>query len=314
MELSARPDVILTHESDLDGFVAGHLLQRLARKKFGTDVRLEAWNSQAWRQRALRETTAWVCDFTFESRLDRPGWCIVDHHPTLARPSAAHLLHDPSRCAASLCYQLCQTEALGNPTLDRLVHLTNVGDLFLEADPEFDNAQDYAALLKTYGFWNLSRLIDAQLEALLDHPLLEVIRTRRRIEDPIGLAWSRSRIVPLSPEVGWVDIAVGNSNLIVNQLLRDPQCPFQVLLTMPRRTASGVVVSLRSRNGGALDLARKLQGGGHPNAAGATLPRGIQGFPEAADYIRQILRPAPLVGEALDGALGGLSLDLPARA
>ena len=37
-----RPEVIITHESDLDGLVSGVLLQRLARKLFNTDVPLEA--------------------------------------------------------------------------------------------------------------------------------------------------------------------------------------------------------------------------------------------------------------------------------
>jgi hypothetical protein len=119
-------------------------------------------------------------------------------------------------------------------------------------------------------------------------------------------------VVPLSPKVGWVDVVVGNSNLIVHELLRDPACAYEVLLTMPRRTAAGIVVSLRSKNGEALPIARKLQGGGHPNAAGATLPRGIQGFPEAADYVRGIIDPKPPAATSLDGALGGLSLDLPA--
>ena len=32
-----KPDVIITHESDLDGLVAGVLLQRLAQTLFGSD-------------------------------------------------------------------------------------------------------------------------------------------------------------------------------------------------------------------------------------------------------------------------------------
>jgi len=50
-----RPEVIITHESDLDGLIAGVLLQRLARKLFNTEVRLEACNYNYWRQRELRE-------------------------------------------------------------------------------------------------------------------------------------------------------------------------------------------------------------------------------------------------------------------
>ena len=36
-----KPDVILTHESDLDGLLSGLLLQRLARKIYGATVRLD---------------------------------------------------------------------------------------------------------------------------------------------------------------------------------------------------------------------------------------------------------------------------------
>lgn len=309
MDSLPRPDVILTHESDLDGFMAGHLLVRLARKLFGIEPRLEAWNSQAWRQRPVREKCAWVCDFAFEPRLDQAGWVVIDHHQTATQPARAVLRHDPGKSAALLCYELCQQHGLGSPELDRLVRLTNVGDLFLEDDPAFEEAQDYAALLKAYSFWNLSRLVGGSLESLLEHPLLEVVRTKRRVEDPIGLAWSRGRVTRLAEDVGWVDVAVGNSNLIVHALLRDPANNYRVLLTMNRKASSGVSISLRSRNGEALALARRLQGGGHPNAAGATLPRSVQNLPDAVDYLRGLLDPAPATATSLEGALGGLRLD-----
>ena len=37
-----KPEVIITHESDLDGFVAGLLLQRLAMQLYGEKVPLQA--------------------------------------------------------------------------------------------------------------------------------------------------------------------------------------------------------------------------------------------------------------------------------
>ena len=89
--------------------------------------------------------------------------------------------------------------------LDRLVHLNNVADLFLEDDPEFVLANDYANLVKVYQFWNLHALINGQIEALLDHPLLEVMATKRRVEDPLGFEWSKNNILALSPAVGYVD-------------------------------------------------------------------------------------------------------------
>ena len=36
-----RPEVILTHESDLDGFVSGILLRRLAKHLFGAEIPME---------------------------------------------------------------------------------------------------------------------------------------------------------------------------------------------------------------------------------------------------------------------------------
>jgi len=309
MERLPRPDVILTHESDLDGFVSGHLLQRLAKAVHGVDVRLEAWNTQAWKQRPLKENSAWVCDLAYDPRLDRPDWVIIDHHPVEDRPRRARFIQDTTHSAAKLCYAFCCDAGLGNPTLDRIVELTDIGDLFAEEHPDFELSQEYAALLKSYPFWNLSKLLGGQIEALLDHPLLEVVRARKRIEDPIGLAWSRQRITEVTPSLGWVDIAVGNANLIVHELLRSPDCRHAILATMIKKAAAGIVISLRSRNGEALPIAQKLQGGGHPNAAGATLPRSVQTFPDALEFLRRILDPKPQPVGNLEAAFSTLRLD-----
>src|SRR5215813_10917822 len=112
-----RPDVIITHESDLDGLIAGVLLQRLARKLFNTEVRLEAYHYNFWKQRELREKAAWVTDLTFEPRLDRPNWAVIDHHVTETSPKSATLIHDLNKSAGRLCYELCQENGLGSPAL-----------------------------------------------------------------------------------------------------------------------------------------------------------------------------------------------------
>jgi len=286
------PEVICTHESDLDGLVSGLLLQRLARHRFGQTVPLEAYHNHPWRQRPLPEKRAWVADFTFDARLDRPDWVIVDHHTADARPQRARLIHDPAKSAGLLCYELCQEAGLGNPTLDRLVHLNDVADLFLVEDPEFALACDYANLVKSYQFWNVHALIEGELERLVDHPLLEVMRVKRRLEDPLGFEWSRKNVVALSPEVGYVDTIVGNVNLIVHRLLAEQAVTQPVLVTLFRKGGGSVIVSLRSRNGEALRVAELLKGGGHPNAAGATLPRSVQRIEDALDYLRQVLNPA----------------------
>ena len=286
-----KPDVIITHESDLDGLVSGVLLQRLARKLFHTDVRLEAYAYQNWRQRELREKSGWIADVTFETRMDRPNWAIIDHHATETPPKNALFIHDLNKSAGLLCYELCQQQGLGSPALDRLVHLNNVADLFLEDDPDFMLASDYANLVKIYQFWNLNALIGGEIEKLLDHPLLEVMEVKRRVENPLGLAWGKENVAEITPHVGFVDTVIGNNNLIVHQLLEQQATKYPVLLTLFRRANGVVIASLRSRNGEALKIAEKLQGGGHANACGATLPRSIKTIPDAVNYLRQTLNP-----------------------
>jgi nanoRNase/pAp phosphatase (c-di-AMP/oligoRNAs hydrolase) len=86
---------------------------------------------------------------------------------------------------------------------------------------------------------------------------------------------------------------VGNNNAIVHQLLEGKVTPYPVLLTLFRKANSTVVVSFRSRNGEALKVAEKFLGGGHANACGATLPRSVKNIPDALDYLRAHLNPAP---------------------
>jgi len=286
-----RPDVIITHESDLDGLVSGVLLQRLARKLFNTDVRLEAYHYNSWRQRDLREKSGWIADLTFEQRMDRPNWVIIDHHATDAPPKNALFFHDLTKSAGLICYELCQQQGLGSPALDRLVHLSNVGDLFLEDDPNFILAGDYANLVKIYQFWNLHALINGEIEQLLNNPLLRVMEVKRNIEDPLGFAWSRENVTELTPQLGFVDTVIGNNNLIVHQLLEQHATKYPVLLTLFRRANGVMIASLRSRNGEALKVAERLQGGGHANASGATLPRSVKTVPDAINYLRQVLNP-----------------------
>src|SRR6202034_4804300 len=111
----------------------------------------------------------------------------------------------------------------------------NVSDLFLVDDPDFVLASDYANLVKIYQFWNLHTLIGGDIEKLLDHPLLEVMAVKRRIENPIGFDGSKANVSELSPTIGFVDTVVGNNNLIVQQLLEQKATKYPVLVTLFRR-------------------------------------------------------------------------------
>jgi oligoribonuclease NrnB/cAMP/cGMP phosphodiesterase (DHH superfamily) len=235
--------------------------------------------------------------------MDKANWLIIDHHAAEKRPLQAQMIHDLTKSAGLLCYELCKEQGLGSPELDRLVGLSNVADIFLEDHPDFVLANDYSNLVKTYQFWNLHSLIEGRLERLLDHPLLQVMAVKRKIEDPLGLEWTRKNISEITPAIGYADTAVGNTNLIIHQLLETKATPYAVLVTMHRRGNTGIVVSLRSRNGDALKIAAKLQGGGHANAAGATLPRSVKTISDALVYLRQTLSPAP---PRRDGPLNNL--------
>src|SRR5262249_2061262 len=136
--------------------------------------------------------SGWITDFAFESRHDKPNWAIIDHHVTDTAAKSAVLIHDVTKSAGLLCYELCREQGLDTPALDRLAHLNNVAGLFLESEPESTLATDYANLVKIYQFWNLHALIDGRLERLLDHPLLEVMAVKRRVENPLGFAWSKA--------------------------------------------------------------------------------------------------------------------------
>lgn len=268
------------------------LLQRLAQKLHGEPVRLEAYHYNYWKLRDCRERTAWVTDLTFETRLDKPGWLVVDHHVTDAPAKNARLIHDINKSAGTLVYELCQQFDLGSPALDRLAHLNNVSDLFLEDDPDFIVAGDYAALVKSYSFWGLHAIIGGELEKLLDHPLLEVMAVKRRVEDPIGLEWCKRNIAELSPTLGLVDNVVGNTNNIVHQLLHADGVKYTALVTLFRR-GNNIFASFRSRNGEALKLAARLQGGGHANAAGAILPKSVRTVEDGVEFLRQMFNPKP---------------------
>lgn len=309
-----RPEVILTHESDLDGLLAGLLLKRLARKLFDADIRLEAHHYNTWKQRQLRERAAWVSDFAFEPRMDRPDWLILDHHTTETSAKQARLIHDLGKSASLLCHELCGAHGLASPELDRLVHLSNVVDLYLVEDPDFELACDYGNLVKVYGFWNLHALIGGSPERLLDHPLLEVMEVKRRVEDPLGFDWSRKNVVEISPSVGFVDTVVGNANSIVHRLLKERATPYAVLATLFVKSNRTVIASFRSENGEALKAAQQLQGGGHANAAGATLPRSVSSLEDAVLYLREALNPQPKPGgglTSLERAFAGLEGQAP---
>src|SRR5439155_20272716 len=119
------------------------------------------------RQREPREAAAWVCDLSFEPRLDKSNWVIIDHHATEILPKKAQLIHDLNKSAGLLCYELCKDYDLASPALDRLIQLNNVADLFLENDPDFVLANDYANLVKVYQFWNLQAVLEGKMESLL---------------------------------------------------------------------------------------------------------------------------------------------------
>jgi hypothetical protein len=58
-------------------------------------------------------------------------------------------------------------------------------------------------------------------------------------------------------------------------------------------------------------VAAQLQGGGHPNASGAVLPRSVRNVGDAIDYLKRVLNPAKSIStplNSLEGAFAALEL------
>ncbi|MEO0278821.1 MAG: DHH family phosphoesterase [candidate division WOR-3 bacterium] len=289
--LTQKPDIIFTHETDLDGFVSGILLQELAQKIFGQKIEIVPHTIQSWRQYKPNEKIAWVSDLSPHQKNDILGWIFIDHHPIKYQPKNAILLQNSECCSAAIIYEICNRYGIKSAVYDKLVRLSNIVDLFLSEEPEFEEALDYSLLIKTYHFKNIYRLIDGRLEALIDHPLLTVMQQRRLIEDPIGLNWSKDHIQPITDKIAYTEIIVGNPNVIMHKLLEDPTLPFEVLVTIWTHSPGGLIASFRSKKGEAIKLAELLQGGGHPNAAAATLPASVRNIEEAIEYLKNIFKP-----------------------
>ena len=89
-------------------------------------------------------------------------------------------------------------------------------------------------------------------------------------------------------------------------LLESGATKYPVLVTLFRR-ANTVIASFRSRNGEAIKIAEKFQGGGHANACGATLPKSVRNIPEGVEFLRNALsqrRDSPL--NSLEGLFASL--------
>ena len=212
---------------------------------------------------------------------------MIDHHAIEIQPKSAAFIHDVTNPAGLLCYELCQQHGLGSPELDRLVHLNNVGDLFLEDDPDFVAGQRFRQPGQDLSVLESARSDRGPIGTAAGPPAAGGDGGQTPHRRPAGLRVEQAQRRGNRPAVGFVDTVVGNTNLIVHQLLEKKATQYPVLLTLFRKANNTVVVSLRSRNGEALKVAEKLQGGGHANACGATLPRSVKNIPDAVDYLRQ---------------------------
>jgi nanoRNase/pAp phosphatase (c-di-AMP/oligoRNAs hydrolase) len=59
------------------------------------------------------------------------------------------------------------------------------------------------------------------------------------------------------------------------------------------RRSNAIFASFRSRQGEALAIATKFQGGGHANAAGAILPKSVRTVEDGIEFVQKALNPKP---------------------
>jgi nanoRNase/pAp phosphatase (c-di-AMP/oligoRNAs hydrolase) len=82
------------------------------------------------------------------------------------------------------------------------------------------------------------------------------------------------------------------------------------------RRGNAIFASFRSRNGDALKIAAKFQGGGHANAAGALLPKAVRTIEDGIDFVQKALNPKPASApnlNSLESLFAGLETDKAAK-
>ena len=203
--------------------------------------------------------------------MDKPNWAMIDRHATETPAKSAHLIHDLNKSAGLLCYELCKEQGMGSPELDRLVHLTTWRTCFWRTT-RFHAGQRLRQPRQGVPVLERALADPGRIEALLDHPLLEVMAVKRRIENPLGFAWSRENVSQISPTVGCVDTIIGNNNLIVHQLLKQKASPYPVLLTLFRRPRAWSRETAQPQ-WRSVKVAEKLQGGATQMPAPPLCPR-----------------------------------------
>ena len=99
--------------------------------------------------------------------------------------------------------------------------------------------------------------------------------------------------------------AADNPAVVVLGMRPEDGAEYGRLVTDDQGRLEAIVV--RSRNGEALKIAEKLQGGGHANACGAVLPKSVRTIPDGIEYLRHALNSkgeAPL--NSLDSIFASL--------
>lgn len=266
--------VVITHADDLDGVTCAVL----AKKVYPDCETIMCSYGDLERviNKHLRRTGPLViADLSLPQelaeRLDRRGnVTLIDHHIT-SLPLAEKYpwaVVDISRCAAlSLWHHLGGEERL--PEYEELAVLANDRDLWIRQDPRSD---DLAMLLQAMGrdrFFNRfvcnpSVTLDATEQLIVD---IEKERIKRVCESAKVFTFHDAE----GQRVGvvFVDSYVSD---VANHIL--DTCKEYDYVVACSLTGNHPRVSLRSRKGGVdvSEMAKKLGGGGHPSAAGFTLP------------------------------------------
>ena len=271
-------------------------------------VPLEAYNYQNWKLREPRGAiTAWVCDLSFEPRLDtrRAGssWTTMPPSSRAERPpvSCCTTLRRSGRVeSAMICAASKRTD---RPSLTGWSTSTTSPICTSTQTTNFRWPWITPNLVKTYHFWYLLALVEGKFEALFDHPLLEVMAVKRRVEDPLGYEWCAKNVVRLSPLAGYVPTIIGNNNIIAHQLLERKATPFGVMVTLFKKANNTVVASLRSRQARRWFWRRSCKGRRSPQCPSAYTLAALRRnqFDDAIRYLqKQVFDPAPAKDQPLN--------------
>lgn len=267
-----------THRGDMDGCLCGAML-----KAEGICEEVAALN---YDELVCIKPPCIVCDLNLPE--DHEIWTdplsvVIDHHPSPApEERLCGYRHKADECAASILWSWMKAP-IG---WAHLVAVVDVGDRWQKDEQPglFRKARTLSALLDAVGYETMEGLLSFYQNRLLDGPAMAIgqaihnrtLDTQRRVARATLKDWGEF-VVAFIPD--------GSASEVGNIIAQEEGKPCMIVALSQVSMIVPLAVQVRDTEGRAQKLAEERGGGGHPNAAGFSIPT-----EEAQEILRVALR------------------------